>query len=117
MRSEVVHGVITGAEARQLLYTILTRGRVENQAHLVLGSDETHALPSPTDDRALTATEILEGILARDGAAVSATTAQAKGASPEARLHHAVTRYADAVTLAASMLRADPEDAGPGPLP
>jgi len=115
--TDVVHGVVTGAEDRQLLYTMLTRGRVENHAHLVLGSDETHALPNPTDDRALTATEVLEGILARDGAAVSATTAQATGASPEAQLHDAVTRYADAVTLAASMLRADPEGAGPGPLP
>ena len=115
--TDVVHGFVTGAEDRQLLYTMLTRGRVENHAHLVLGSDETHVLPSPTDDRALTATEVLEGILARDGAAVSATTAQATGASPEAQLHDAVTRYADAVTLAASMLRADPEDAGPGPLP
>jgi conjugative relaxase-like TrwC/TraI family protein len=115
--TDVVHGIVTGAEDRQLLYTMLTRGRVENHAHLVLGSDETHALSSPTDDRALTATEVLEGILARDGAAVSATTAQATGASPEAQLHDAVTRYADAVTLAASMLRADPEDAGPGPLP
>jgi conjugative relaxase-like TrwC/TraI family protein len=115
--TDVVHGIVTGAEDRQLLYTMLTRGRVENHVHLVLGSDETHALPSPTDDRALTATEVLEGILARDGAAVSATTAQATGASPETQLHDAVTRYADAVTLAASMLRADPEDAGPGPLP
>ncbi|HET8586514.1 MAG TPA: hypothetical protein VFM74_01435, partial [Candidatus Limnocylindria bacterium] len=60
--------------------------------------------------------EVLEGILTRDGAAVSATTAQATGASLEAQLHDAVTRYADAVTLAASLLRADPEEAGPGPL-
>ncbi|MFD1248969.1 MobF family relaxase [Nocardioides ginsengisoli] len=115
--TDVVHGIVTGTEDRQLLYTMLTRGRIENHAHLVIGSDETHALPSPTDDRALTATEALEGILARDGAAVSATTAQTTGASPEAQLHDAVTRYADAVTLAASMLRADLEDAGPGPLP
>ena len=115
--TDVVHGVVTGAEDRQLLYTMLTRGRVENHAHLVLGSDETHALPSPTDDRALTATEALEGILARDGAAVSATTAQATGSSPEAQLHDAVTRYADAVALAGSKLRADLEDCRPGPLP
>lgn len=115
--TDVVHGIVTGAEDRQLLYTMLTRGRVENHAHLVLGFDETHVLPSPTDDRALTATEVLEGILARDGAAVSATTAQATGASPEAQLHDAVTRYADAVALAASKLRVDPEEAGPGPLP
>jgi conjugative relaxase-like TrwC/TraI family protein len=115
--TDVVHGIVTGAEDRQLLYTMLTRGRIENHAHLVLGSDETHALPSPTDGRALTATEVLEGILARDGAAVSATTIQATASSPEAQLHDAVTRYADAVALAASKLRADPEDCGPGPLP
>lgn len=115
--TDVVHGIVTGTEDRQLLYTMLTRGRAENHAHIVLIADETHTLPSPTDDRALTATEMLEGILARDGAAVSATTTQATGASPEVQLHDAVTRYADAVTLAASMLRADPEDAGPGPLP
>ncbi len=112
--TDVVHGIVTGAEDRQLLYTMLTRGRVENHAHLVLGSDETRALPSPTEERALTATEVLQGILARDGAAVSATTAQATGASPEAQLHDAVTRYADAVAVAASRLGADHEDAGPG---
>jgi hypothetical protein len=115
--TDVVHGIVTGAEDRQLLYTMLTRGRVENHAHLVLGFDETHALPRPTDDRALTATEVLEGILSRDGAAVSSTTARATGASPEAQLHDAVTRYADAVALAGSKLRADLEDCRPGPLP
>lgn len=115
--TDVVHGIVTGAEDRQLLYTMLARGRVENHAHIVLAADETHALPSPTDDRAMTATEVLEGILARDGAAVSATTAHTTAASPEAQLHDAVTRYADAVTLASSKLRADFEDRGPGPLP
>jgi conjugative relaxase-like TrwC/TraI family protein len=115
--TDVVHGIVTGTEDRQLLYTMLTRGRVENHAHIVLAVDETHTLPGPADDRAMTAPEVLERILARDGAAVSATTTQATASSPEAQLHDAVTRYADAVTLAASMLRADPEDAGPGPLP
>jgi hypothetical protein len=36
---------------------------------------------------------------------------------PGTQLHDAVTRYADAVALAASRLRCDPEDCGPGPLP
>lgn len=115
--TDVVHGIVTGTEDRQLLYTMLTRGRVENHAHLVLGSDETHALPSPTEDRALTATEVLEAILARDGAAVSATATRATSAAPESQLHDAVTRYADAVALASSKLRADPEESQPGPLP
>lgn len=114
--ADVVHGIVSGTENRQLLYTMLTRGRVENHAHLVLGADETHALPSPIDDRVLTVTEVLEGILARDGAAVSATSTRRAAASPEAQLNDAVMRYADAVTLAASKLRADPEESEPGPL-
>jgi conjugative relaxase-like TrwC/TraI family protein len=115
--TDVVQGIVTGAEDRQLLYTMLTRGRVGNHAHIVLTADESHTLPGPADDRALTATEVLEGILARDGAAVSATTTQATASSREAQLHDAVTRYADAVALAASKLRTDPDDCGPGPLP
>lgn len=115
--TDVAHGIVTGTEDRQLLYTMLTRGRVENHAHLVLGSDETHALPTPTDSRPVTATEVLERILARDGAAVSATTTRSTVASSEPQLHDAVTRYADAVALAASKLRADPEESEPGPLP
>ena len=35
--TDVVHGIVTGTEDRQLLYTMLTRGRVENHAHIVLG--------------------------------------------------------------------------------
>ncbi|WP_051369608.1 MobF family relaxase [Phycicoccus elongatus] len=115
--TDVLHGIVTGVEDRQLLYTMLTRGRVENHAHLVLGREETHALPGPADDRALTATEVLEGILARDGAAVSATSTRTAAATPEAQLHDAVTRYGDAVALAASKLLAAPDRAGAGPLP
>lgn len=40
-----------------MLYTMLTRGRVENHAHIVLDADASHALPSPVLGRALTATE------------------------------------------------------------
>ena len=100
-----------------MLYTMLTRGRVENHAHIVLSDEPTHALPSPTVERAMTATEVLEGILARDGAAVSATSTQARATSPAAQLQDAVTRYADAVALATSQMRANPDLAEPGPLP
>ena len=113
----VVHGIVTGTEDRQLLYTMLTRGRVENHAHIVLTDEPTHELPSPTVERAMTATEVLEGILARDGAALSATSAQARATSPAAQFQDAVTRYADAVALATSQMRANPDFAEPGPLP
>ncbi len=115
--TDVVHGIVTGTEDRQMLYTMLTRGRVENHAHIVLTDEPTHALPSPTVERAMTATEVLEGILARDGAAVSATSTQARATSPAAQLQDAVARYADAVALATSQMRANPDLAEPGPLP
>lgn len=115
--TDVVHGIVTGTEDRQLLYTMLTRGRVENHAHIVLDTDSSHALPSPTVERPMTATEVLEGILARDGAAVSATSTQARATSPAAQLQDAAARYADAVALATSQVRANPDHAEPGPLP
>lgn len=115
--TDVVHGIVSGTEDRQMLYTMLTRGRDENHAHIVLSSEPSHALPSPTVERAMTATEVLEGILARDGAAVSAASTQARTMSPGAQLQDAVARYADAVALATSQLRANPDLAEPGPLP
>ena len=118
LTADVMHGIVTGEESRQTLYTMLTRGRIENHVHVVLAEvGEDHALPSPTIDRQATATELLEGILARDGSAVSATTTRAAAASPEAQLQDAVTRYADALTLASSKVRVDLDEAPVGPLP
>ena len=115
--TDVVHGIASGTEDRQMLYTMLTRGRVENHAHIVLDTDSSHTLPTLTVERSMTATEVLEGILARDGSAVSATSAQARAASPAAQLQDAIARYADAVALATSQLGANPDLAEPGPLP
>ena len=117
LTADVMHGIVTGQESRQTLYTMLTRGRAENHVHVVLAEAEDHALPSPRLDRASTATELLEGIVARDGAAVSATTTRSVAASPESQLQPAVDRYADALTLAASKLHLDLEEAPAGPLP
>ena len=118
LTADLMHGMVTGDETRQTLYTMLTRGRAENHVHVVIAEvGEDHALPSPTLDRQATVTELLEGVLARDGAAVSATTTRAVAASPEAQLQDAVTRYADAIALAASKVRADLDSAPSGPLP
>ena len=89
----------------------------EPRPHRARPTSRRTRCPSPTVERAMTATEVLEGILARDGAAVSATSTQARAASPAAQLQDAVTRYADAVALATSQLRANPDLAEPGPLP
>ncbi|WP_147095093.1 AAA family ATPase, partial [Nocardioides psychrotolerans] len=118
LTTDVVHGIVTGEESRQTLYTMLTRGRVENHVHVVLADvGEDHTLPSPTLDRQATTTELLEGVLARDGSAVSATTTRSAAASLEAQLQEAVTRYADALTLAATRTRVDLDEAPVGPLP
>ena len=42
--TDVIHGIVTGTEDRQLLYTMLTRGRVENHAHLL--ADAADPTPS-----------------------------------------------------------------------
>ncbi|UUZ58708.1 MobF family relaxase [Nocardioides sp. B-3] len=118
LTTDVMHGIVTGQETRQTLYTMLTRGRIENHVHVVLTeANDDHALPSPRLDRARTATELLEGIVARDGATASATTTRAVAASPETQLKTAVARYADALALAASKLHVDLEEAPVGPLP
>jgi hypothetical protein len=122
--ADVMHGIVTGVEDRQLLYTMLTRGRAENHLHLIAEATPAEAdeqfLPGITEH--LTAVETLDRIFGRDGAAVSATTEQTRGASPATLLHEAADRYADAVTTSARrLLGADAEDAleaaGPGPLP
>lgn len=129
--ADVVHGVVIGEESRQLVYTMLTRGRAANHVHVVIEHPAEDApfgaadqmLPGLAEelDRAK-AVEVLAGILGRDGAAVSATTTRLRGASAGTRLHEAATRYADAVTYAAQRLvggewEAALEAAGDGPLP
>jgi hypothetical protein len=119
LTADVMHGVVTGEETRQLLYTMLTRGRAENHAHVIsddLGDEHEIELPGITAQ--FTATEILERVLARAGAAVSATSTRQQAATPEARLQDAATRYADAVAYASHLVVGDQEQAvEAGPLP
>ena len=123
LTADAMHGIVTGEESRQLLYTMLTRGRSENHAHVVLAAPtDPHQLALPGLGDQITATEMLEGILTRDGAAVSATTTAVTAARVEAQLREAVVRYADAVALGARrVLGSGCEDeldaAGAGPLP
>lgn len=123
LTADVMHGIVTGEESRQVLYTMMTRGRHANHVHVVMSTStdsaadgEQLALPGIVEE--LTATETLERILARDGAAVSATTTATQAASATERLHDAALRYADALALAAQRLRIPDDDpAGEGPLP
>ncbi|WP_159540979.1 MobF family relaxase [Aeromicrobium sp. 9AM] len=101
--ADTVHGVITGTESRETLYTMVTRGRHANHVHLAMHRDgDLHLLLHPDTREPATATEILESILARTGAAASATTTAREATSPAAQLHAATTRYADALIAAAA---------------
>ena len=120
LTADVMHGVVTGEETRQLLYTMLTRGRAENHVHVItddLSDEHEFELPGITEQ--LTATGTLERVLARDGAAVSATSTRELAAAPEARLQDAATRYADAVAFATQNVFGadDGEAVAAGPLP
>ncbi|MFC5179527.1 MobF family relaxase [Nocardioides taihuensis] len=119
LTADVMHGVVTGEETRQLLYTMLTRGRAENHVHVItddMGDDRDFELPGISEQ--LTATETLEYVLALDGTAVSATSTRALAATPEARLQDAAARYADAVGFATQkLLGKEDGPLTPGPLP
>jgi len=120
--ADVMHGILTGHEDRQLLYTMLTRGRSENHLHLISEPTAPDEQFLPGIDEQITAVEALGRIIARDGAAVSATTELAHATSPATLLHEAAGRYADAVTAATQRLvGADTDNAleaaGSGPLP
>jgi conjugative relaxase-like TrwC/TraI family protein len=102
LTADSMHGIITGQESRQLLYTMLTRGRDANHVYVpVTGAPDEHPQVVEQMTRPVTAVEILETVIARDVAAVSATTTARHAASAEHQLSHAVARYDDALHAAA----------------
>ena len=103
--ADTMHGLVTGEESRQQLYTMLTRGRIANHLYLqVVGDGDPHSLIRPETVHPSTATELLEQILARDDAARSATTLQRDQHDPAVRLGDAAARYVDALQVAAEDL-------------
>ena len=102
---DTMHGLATGEESRQQLYTMLTRGRAANHLYLqVVGDGDPHSIIWPETVRPSTPTDLLEQILARDDAARSATTLQRDQHDPAARLADATRRYVDALYVAAEDL-------------
>jgi DNA primase catalytic core len=102
---DTVHGLATGEESRQQLYTMLTRGRAANHLYLqVVGDGDPHSILWPDTVRPSTPTDILEQILARDDAPHSATTLQRDEHDPRTRLADATRRYVDALNVAAEDL-------------
>jgi hypothetical protein len=103
--ADTMHGLATGQESRQHLYTMLTRGRTANHVYLqVVGDGDPHTLIRPETLAPGTPTEILQQILTRDDTPTSATTLLRERSDPAARLFDAVQRYIDGLHLAAEQL-------------
>ena len=59
--ADTMHGLVTGQESRQQLYTMLTRGRAANHLYLqVVGDGDPHTLIRPDTVAPRTPTEILQ---------------------------------------------------------
>jgi ATP-dependent exoDNAse (exonuclease V) alpha subunit len=103
--ADTMHGLLTGQESRQQLYTMLTRGRHTNHLYLqVVGDGDPHSLIRPETVAPYTPTETLQQILARDEVPVSASTVLRELNSPAPRLFQAVQRYTDGLHVAAEQL-------------
>jgi ATP-dependent exoDNAse (exonuclease V) alpha subunit len=103
--ADTMHGLLTGQESRQQLYTMLTRGRHANHMYLqVVGDGDPHTVIRPDTISPRTPTETLQQIIARDEAPVSASTLLRELNDPAARLFQAVQRYTDGLHVAAEQL-------------
>jgi len=103
--ADTMHGLATGKESRQQLYTMLSRGRAANHLYLqVVGDGDPHSIIRPETVAPRTPTETLQQILARDDTPTSATTLLRQLSDPATRLHDAVQRYTDGLNVAAEQL-------------
>jgi conjugative relaxase-like TrwC/TraI family protein len=103
--ADTMHGLLTGQESRQQLYTMLSRGRHANHLYLQVVSDgDPHTVIRPDTISPRTPTETLQQILARDDAPSSASTLLREFNDPAARLFQAVQRYADGLHVAVEQL-------------
>ncbi|WP_137122034.1 MobF family relaxase [Segeticoccus rhizosphaerae] len=102
---DTMHGLATGDQSRQQLYTMLTRGKHANHVYLqVAGDGDPHSVIRPEMNHPATPTDLLENILARDDAPRSATTLLREQADPATLLGQAAQRYHDALYVAAEDL-------------
>ncbi len=107
--ADTSHTVTTGDETRQQLYVALTRGRDGNHLYLAAAMDgDEHSVITPAATHPQTAVNVLEQVLARDEAQISATTARQQLADPHTILATADARYRDSLGHAAAHIQ------GPG---
>ena len=106
--ADTMHGLATGSESRQQLYTMLTRAAIANHLYLqTVGDGDPHSVIHPNLVHPLTPTDMIESILARDEAPRSALSLLSEQADPDLRLGDATGRYLDSLYVAAEhVLRA-----------
>ncbi|MEJ7742373.1 MAG: helicase C-terminal domain-containing protein [Nocardioidaceae bacterium] len=105
---DTMHGLASGQESRQQLYTMMTRGRLCNAIYLdVVGDGDPHSVIRPEMIHPLTPTDLLQGILARDTASLSASSLLREQSDPAVRLAQATQRYVDALYVAAEDIVGD----------
>lgn len=107
--ADTTHTLLTGSESRQLLYVATSRGRVANHVYLSTSGDgDEHNVLHPDHVAPLTATDILERVLDRDGSQRSARTEMREANEAAIRLAKATAVYVDAADVAiASVLGAE----------
>ncbi|RYV50987.1 MobF family relaxase [Pengzhenrongella frigida] len=103
--ADTSHTLLTGQESRQLTYTAVTRGKAANHLYLeVVGDGDEHNVIRPDYVQPLTATDLLERILARDESAKSAHTTRRVADDPTTLLSQAAARYVDSLYVGAEQL-------------
>lgn len=99
--ADSTHTLLSGSESRQLLYVALSRGRLANTMYVTTsGQGDPHDVLKPDHIAPLTATDVLHGILDRDGSQRSARTEQREASQVGVQLTSAAARYQDAVDAA-----------------
>ena len=101
MTADHCHVVGSDSLSRQLLYVAMTRGRHSNHIYLSTAEDDPHKVVTMKALTPDTAVDVLAGILDRDDAQESATTAARRAHDPARRLRTAVRAYEDAVGVLA----------------
>lgn len=100
-----MHGLATAAESRQQFYTMMTRGKQANHFYVITVTDgDRHSLVRPETTHPRTLTDVIEGVLARDGSPRSATTTAREADSPAIRLGQAAARYTETIHAGAEHL-------------
>jgi len=105
LTADTAHSVATGEESRQLLYVAMTRGRHANHLYVqTVGEGDPHSVITPDGVTPPTAVDLLNRIVAYDGAQRSAHTTARDLVDPVGTLAHAAGAYEDALEVAAETL-------------